>query len=53
MYLNRKNVWPLQEARALVIDMCAGQLERPNIPVTTIVLEVFIDTLDLCIIMTL
>ena len=27
-----KNDWPLQDACALVIDMCAGQLERPNIP---------------------
>ena len=35
--MNRKNVWLLQEARALVIDMCAGQLEQPNIPAATIV----------------
>ena len=33
MYHNScKNDRPLKEARALVIDMCAGQLERPNIP---------------------
>ena len=35
-YISRKNDRPLQEARALVVDMCAGQLERPNIPVTTL-----------------
>ena len=33
----RKNDWPLQEVCALVIDMCAVLLERPNILTTTIV----------------
>ena len=30
----------LKEACALVIDMCAGQLERPNIFATTIYMHV-------------
>ena len=36
MHMSRKNYWPLKEARALVIDMCAVQLDRPNISATTI-----------------
>ena len=35
-YISRKNEWPLQKARALVIYMCAGQQEWPNIPASTI-----------------
>ena len=34
--MSRKNDWPLKEARALVIDMCSGQLERPNILASTL-----------------
>ena len=30
-YISRKNDWPLQEACTLVIDVCEGQIERPNI----------------------
>ena len=35
MYTSRKNDWPLSEACALVIDMCAVQLKRPKIHETT------------------
>ena len=31
----------LYEARALVIDMCTGQLEQPNIPASRLVLNDF------------
>ena len=31
IHISRKNDWPFEEAHTLVIDMCAGQLERPNI----------------------
>ena len=40
LYISRKNDWPLKEAHALVIDMCAGKLEWPNIPASTIVLVI-------------
>ena len=38
-YISRKNDRPLKEARALVIDMCAGKLEWPTflrVPYVTI-----------------
>ena len=31
LYISYKNDWPLCDERAVVIDMCAGLLERPNI----------------------
>ena len=34
--MSRKNDWPLLEACALVVDICAGQLEQPNILASTI-----------------
>ena len=35
-YISPKNDRPLKEARTLVIDMCAGQMRRPDIPHSTI-----------------
>ena len=32
-YISRKNDWPLYKTCSLVIDICVGQLERPNISV--------------------
>ena len=35
-YISLKNYRPLYEARALVVNMCAGLLSRPNFCVSTI-----------------
>ena len=34
--ISPKNDRSLQETRALVVDMCAGQMRRPKIPHSTI-----------------
>ena len=37
LYVSLKNDRPLYEARALVVDMCAGQMRRPKILESTII----------------
>ena len=38
--ISRKIDWPLYEARALVVNLCAGQIYWQNISASTIVIKV-------------